>query len=318
MRALDSYFTLQKLEVFCTVVELQSVTRAADRLCVSQPVISAHLRTMEEKLGVKLVKRSGRNIALTEHGERVYTWASDVMTRTREMERELSSTHGDVKGHAVIAASMSVGSYVLPGMVSDFQLIYPNSVIQIQISNPTLAMESVLSGKSDYGVMILAPGQNLTGLKVFPLWKEPLVLTCAPNSKWLGNQATAEDLRNVPFVGASRALLMRELEDREMRANGIINRRVVLEMGHPEAQKIPVKRDLAVCFFLASSVHDDVARNELRVVETPGMSLSISLHFVQRAGKEFSVFQNELAHFIRNSKPEGLQDLIVEGEALTK
>ena len=94
MRALDSYFTLQKLEVFCLVVELQSVTRAAEQLCVSQPVISAHLRTMEAKLGVKLVKRSGRHIALTGWGERVYTWASDVMTRTREMEREFGGCQG--------------------------------------------------------------------------------------------------------------------------------------------------------------------------------------------------------------------------------
>src|SRR5580698_19292 len=104
MRAFDPYFTLQKLEVFCLFVDLQSVTRASERLCVAQPVVTAHLRGLETKLGVTLVKRVGRNIGLTEAGERVYKWANDVVMRTREMERELSGMEDGVAGSAVLAA----------------------------------------------------------------------------------------------------------------------------------------------------------------------------------------------------------------------
>lgn len=230
------------------------------------------------------------------------------MTRTREMERELAGAKGDVTGRAVIAASMSAGSYILPALVAEFQTMHPESMIQVQISNPQSALESVLSGKCDYAVMILAPGQNLSGLKVFPLWEEPLLLACAPQSRWVGAQAEPVDLRDVPFISTSRTLVMRELEEREMRANGITSRRVILELGHPEAQKVAVKRDLGVCFFLESSIRDDVRRQELRIVSTPKLSMSISLFFVHRAGKEFSGFQNDLARYIRDSKPQGLRD----------
>ena len=75
MRGFAPYLTFQKLEVFCTVVEFGSVTGAADKLCVTQPVVTAHLRSMEAKLGCVLVKRVGRNIALTEAGQRVHRWA---------------------------------------------------------------------------------------------------------------------------------------------------------------------------------------------------------------------------------------------------
>ncbi len=136
MRGFDSYLTFQKLEVFCTVVELGSVTRAADRLCIAQPVVTAHVRSMEARLGYALVRRSGRNIALTEAGERIYRWATEVITRTREVERELAGLESGEMGNAVVATSMSVGSYALPPLLLDFHRLHPDGLVTVEISNP--------------------------------------------------------------------------------------------------------------------------------------------------------------------------------------
>ena len=182
MRGFDSYLTFQKLEVFCTVVELGSVTRAADRLCIAQPVVTAHVRSMEARLGYALVRRSGRNIALTEAGERIYRWATEVITRTREVERELAGLESGEMGNAVVATSMSVGSYALPPLLLDFHRLHPDGLVTVEISNPQGAVDATRMGTCDFAVILLAVGQDLDGLTTLPLWEDDLVLVCSPSN----------------------------------------------------------------------------------------------------------------------------------------
>ena len=305
MRGFDPYLTLQKLEVFCTVAELRSVTRAADRLCISQPVVTAHLRGLESKLGSTLVQRIGRNIALTEAGERVYGWASEMLSRTREMERELAGLQNGAVGKAVVATSMSVGSYALPALITDFYTQHQDGLVSVQISNPIAAVDAIRSGGCDFAVIMLAPNQNLEGLTVEPLWEEPLLLVAAPNSRWLTSPVAEIDLNQVPFISAPPNLARREIEDAQLRLHGITERRIILELGHPEAMKHAVLQDLGLCFMLASSVRREIDRGELDVLNRPDLRMTITTSLVYRDQKHFSPFQSVLIQHIRKAAAPG-------------
>jgi LysR family transcriptional regulator, low CO2-responsive transcriptional regulator len=312
VRGFDSHLTLQKLEVFCVVADLQSITRAANHLCISQPVVTAHIRGMEEKLGATLIRREGRGIALTEAGSRVLKWAHGVVTRTRELERELASYLSIGPGVAAISSSMSAGSYLLPPLICDFQQLNPDGKIQIVISNPQVALEAVRSGAVDFAVVILSPEQNIEGINAKPLWTEPLLLVSAPQSKFVSFSVDRDELSVIPFI-STYSVVMQQLEEGQLRANGIASRRVVLELGHPEAQKEAVRRDLGVCFFLQSSVMADIHRGELRHVSTPGLNLSIPLYIVSKKDKELSPFQLALKKHIQLARPTGVT-VFDEGE----
>ncbi|CAN5413703.1 LysR family transcriptional regulator [soil metagenome] len=309
--------TLQKLEVLCVVAELKSVTRAAAQLYVSQPVVTAHIRGIEEKLGVTLFKRDGRGIALTDDGVRVHKWAQGVVTRTRELERELAGSVPGESGRALLAASMSAGSYLLPPLVCDFHLAHPDGKVQMTISTPQVALESVRSGASDFAVIMLLPDQMLEGLTAEPLWDEPLLLVSAPRSQWVGAEAERDAISRMPFISTYSAV-MQQLEEGQVRANGIAPRTIVMELGHPEAQKEAVRRDLGVCFFLLSSVRAEIDRGELRSVKTPSLKLSIPLYLVCRKDKELSLYQRALMEYIRAAHPPGVTSFVEDaGVALS-
>ncbi|NQD91669.1 LysR family transcriptional regulator [Pseudomonas sp. CrR25] len=301
MRGFDPYLTFQKLEVFCTVAQLGSVTRAADRLCVAQPVVTAHLRSMEAKVGCALVERVGRNIALTEAGERIYRWATEVITRTREMERELAGVEAGTVGNAVVASSMTIGSYALPVLVSDFYLEHREGLVTVEISNPGAAVDSTRTGGCDFAVILLAPNQELDGLVARQLWAEPLLLVSAPGSQWLDPEHLNESLLKAPFISAPRKMARRELEDALLRKHGLENRQIILEFGHPEAMKHAVKENLGLCFMLASSIQADVRRGELQIVDLPDINLELPVFLVHREDKRFSNFQTALLDHIAES-----------------
>lgn len=298
MRGFDPYFTLQKLQVFCTVADLNSVTRAADKLCVAQPVVTAHIRGLEAKLGVTLTKRVGRNIALTEAGERVYRWANETITRTHEIERELSDMEAGGTGHTVIAASMTAGSYLLPSLISNFYANHRDGFVTVQIGGPGVAIDAVRTGACDFAVVMLAPSQNLDRLKTYTLREDPLLLVSAPNSSLIGDSADATVIAEVPFISAPTNLVRRELEDNALRKHNITDRHVVLEFGHPEALKRAVRQDLGVCFMIESSAKEDIERGDLRVVQTPGLKLAMPLFLVHRQDKELSPFQTALMEYL--------------------
>lgn len=298
-RVLASQATLHKLEVFCLVCELQSVTRVAERMRVAQPVVTAHLRFLEEKLGVKLFERSGRRLVLTLAGERVHKWASDIITRTHELERELDLAIDGELGSAVVAASMTVASYVLPPLFTAFRGLNPNGGITVQVSNPQLVTAAVRDGTCDFGVCILDPRHDVDGLNVERLWTERLVLVAARDDSSIGDTATPQEIEALPFVSSPRNQVRREAEEDGLRAHGIVNRRVLLEFGHPEAIKQAVRSGAGVAFVMETSVRDELARGLLRRVATPEIDLPVPVFLVHRRGKSFSGFQTRLIDFVR-------------------
>ncbi len=301
----SSQLTLQKLEVLCAVVELKSVTRAAVQLHVSQPVVTAHLRGIEDKLGVTLFHRQGRGLVLTEAGVHVHKWALGIVTRTRELDRALAGSGEGGMGRALLAVSMSAGSYLLPPVLCDFHRQHPEGKVQVMIATTQVALESVRSGASDFAVVMLLPDLDLEGLSAVPLWDEPLLLVSAPASRWVGEAADRDTLSKIPFIGTFSAI-MQQLEEGQVRANGIAPRQIIMEQGHPEAQKAAVRCDLGVAFFLQSAVRAEIDRGDLRSVATPGLKLGIPLYLVCRVDKELSSYQRSLMAFIRSARPAGV------------
>jgi len=306
MRRFDSQLTLRKIEIFCLVAELQSVTRASQHLFVSQPVVTAHLRSLEEKLGAPLLRREGRGVVLTPAGVRVFKWGKEMVAKTRELERELAGQIEVGSGRAVVASSMSVGSYLLPPIVCNFQLQHPEGLVEVVISNPQAAMDAARAGICDFSVLIVSPDQITTGLTVEPLWDEPLLLMSAPGSKWVGDSTNGEEMGRLPFISTSNSAVMYQLEEGQLRNNGIPSRRIVLYLGHPEAQKEAVRRDVGVCFFTRSAVEENLKRGDMRWVKTPDFDLSIPLYTVHREDKDFSPFQQALKAYIEAARPDGM------------
>lgn len=303
MRGHNAHITIQKLEVFCSVAEFRSVTRAADYLCITQPVVTSHIRSLESKLGAKLIRREGRGIVLTTTGLRVLDWAQDIVRRTHELEREIGGSTPTGTDKIVVSASMSVGTYQLPDLICDFQAKHSDGQVELSISNPKIALEDTRTGECDIAVVILSPEQRIDGLVVQPLWNEPLLLVSALESKWVGNTASREQISKLPFISTTSGRVMKHLEESLLRAHGIASRNVVLALGHPEAQKKAVLRDFGVCLLFHSAVADELARGTLRSVKTIGVDITVPIYGVHRKDKNFSQFQLKFKKHLESANP---------------
>ncbi|ASP23681.1 HTH-type transcriptional activator CmpR (plasmid) [Antarctobacter heliothermus] len=303
MRSSISQLSLHKLEVFCTVAELGSVSHAAERLGIAQPVVSAHLKALSEKVGTQLTRRNGRSIALTEDGQRVLKWAREVTFRTLEIERELIESRSGLRGKAVIGASLSIGSYVLPSVVAEFQLKHPNADIAVLTGTPAFVMDAVQDGRCDFAFLILDPKRDLSGFEADALRAERLLLLKDPRTP-LPSSVTAEMLCGLPFVTAQTGTPRRELEEIALRKYGLSRNHVTIEFGTAEAMKQGVRSGMGVAFLFENAVIDELRYGVLEVVETPGLDFQIPSYLLRRKRKQLNRYQTQLMHELTRALQE--------------
>jgi LysR family transcriptional regulator, low CO2-responsive transcriptional regulator len=297
--AIDRRITLQKLEVFELVVELGGVSRAADRLFVAQPVVTAHIRSLEERLGTDLFYREGGRMHLTEGGRAVHAWASDLLRRTRELSRHLEGLSDGTQGSAVIGASMSIGSYTLPPLLSRFRRERPLVDIVLNILDTEHAMADTDAGENDFAVVIAEADPVSQSLRAEKLGEDELVVVAAADGEPAESRITRAQLAALPFVEAPQKLLRQQFVDRRLQQIGVGDRKVAIQLGHPEAMKRATAAGLGVTVLFRSAVRAELASGQLREIEIEGVRLSGPIYLVYRKDKLFSAVHRALIDAIR-------------------
>lgn len=301
LRILGSDLTLHKLEVFCLVAKLESVSRAAEYFGLSQPVITAHIRSLEKKLGVKIVKRQGRGISVTADGQRVLIWANEIISKTTELKRELGASSSGHRGSVIISSSMSVGSYLLPGKVVEFRRSHPNAEIGVTTHTPKIAVKAIREGQADFGISILDQNQDISGFDVVPIASDNLVLLSSPKRRLQNWSLAREQLALLPFVAPERSSSRRGIEDSELLKAGIVRRNIVLEFGHAEAIMRAVRSDIGLAFLFRSSIEDELTMGNLRIVKVDGLHIKVPVYLIKRREKSLSPLQKEFYDYLHDA-----------------
>lgn len=302
----DNRISLHKLEVFCSVVERGGVRLAAEDLFVSQPVVSAHLRSLEERLKVKLFQRDGRGMKLTEAGAEVHQWATEVLRGRTELDRSLRDISRGVVGRASIASSMSVGNYVLPQILVDFRRAHPKASISLNQSTVEIALERTLDGRSDFAVVATDAVLDANSFEAELIARPPFCLVAAPDDEQVGDSATVAELTALPFVCPPAGAAIRRSQDSALASLGVVDRRVEIELGSAESMKVAVQGGLGVALLWRESVRRELEAGLLREVQITGHTLYDKLYLVRRRGKRLTALQSTLTTVLL----DGIRELL--------
>ncbi|MCX7709492.1 MAG: LysR family transcriptional regulator [Clostridia bacterium] len=141
-----------KLITFIQVAQLKSYTKAAEMLNLTQPAVTQHIRHLEENYKVKLIKRIGRHIALTEEGELLLQYAKEFDSKAVAVERKLRNKSALVKRYN-IGATLTIGEYVLPQLLGKHKRFNSHIDIILQVSNLEAIVKKLISGEIDLGIV---------------------------------------------------------------------------------------------------------------------------------------------------------------------
>ncbi|MGM9957573.1 MAG: LysR family transcriptional regulator, partial [Peribacillus sp.] len=208
------------LKTFVTLVEVKNFTKTADRLLMSQPNVSLHIKKLEQEFQTKLLLRSPKYIKITPTGEILYERAKQMITIYEQTRRDIEERHNTIKGELKIGASFTIGEYILPSLLIDLQNDYPELELQVMIGNTEEIVQSVQLYKVDIG---LIEGQtNEKELSVHSFMQDELFIVSS-NKHELANKKdlTISDLQNQAWVTREVGSGTREYLNHLIRSNGL-------------------------------------------------------------------------------------------------
>ncbi|WP_448808477.1 LysR family transcriptional regulator [Agromyces bauzanensis] len=311
----DYRISLQKLEVFCKVAELGGVRRAAEELYVSQPVVSAHLRSLQERLGAKLFHPEGRGIALTEAGERTLLWANEVLRGRLELEKDLADLSDGLSGFVSVGASITVGNRILTPAVIDFKLANPSVSVRLEISAVETALEQARLGRHDFAIVATDAVLDSRAFDSELVAEPPWAVIAAPNTTF-PDMVTPKQLAKLPFVCPPGGMAIRRSQDNALASIGVTDRRVEIELGSAESIKQAVVADIGVAMLWRESVQADIEAGVLREVRVTGPAIRDKLFIVRRTGNRLTPLQKRLLDQLRRVIEERLGESTLSSSAI--
>lgn len=143
--------SIRHLKIFIEVYKMQSITKAAKHLQMSQPAVTRVVQELEKYYGVILFERINRRLVVTECGKKLYAHAVHIIDTLDAMEKGLRDW--DELGVLRIGASITLGNFMLPEIVKKLQAQYPNLKIRVMISNGAKLQQALLEGQLDVAII---------------------------------------------------------------------------------------------------------------------------------------------------------------------
>ncbi len=140
---------LQQLRTFLAVVETESLTRAAEKLHLSQPTVSGHVRGLEEDLGVTLFHRTGRGMRLSDAGRELSEHAREIMSRSKTMEVRAAELRGEVAGLLRLGSIDCGYNLKLATSVGQLRAKHPDVRIELTVQSSGENVRALLDQELD-------------------------------------------------------------------------------------------------------------------------------------------------------------------------
>ncbi|MDF2695491.1 MAG: LysR family transcriptional regulator, partial [Labilithrix sp.] len=143
----------RQLAAFCAVVDRKSFSLAAEQLGVTQPAVSLQIRSLEKRLGERLLDRSGRRVEPTEAGQRLYRSAQRMLALEQQLLEEVSGESDELRGRLEIGCSTGPGATVLPLLLCEFQRENPDVAISLSVNDTLHVIDLVAERRLELGVV---------------------------------------------------------------------------------------------------------------------------------------------------------------------
>lgn len=290
------HLTLRQLKIFATVGDQENLAAAGRLLRLSAATLSDAIRDLEAALGKEMFDRSSRKLRLSPDGRALLPDAKKLL---REAEA-LALRHGS-RSVLCIGASVTVGNYILPPLLSDFALAHPTTEITVQIRNTDDIIHLVAEHEIEAAIV---EGRVTHGAVDSIVWRrDPLVIIAAPGHEL----ATATDLAEL----SESSWVLREHGSGTRQsfeaaaADWSSPPHVAMTVGGNELLKTAVMRGVGLSCIAASAVAAEVRRGELVIVPLKGVSIERTLSIVQPVkGRTRPILQSFLDRCLAAPAPE--------------
>lgn len=254
---------LSQLEGFVETARRGSVTRAAEALYVTQPALTARLKSLERALGTALLVRTGRGVRLSEAGRTFLPYAQRALEAVGEGHRLVTEAARGGAGELALGAAPAVSTYVLPAILERFHAGHPAVRLAVRTGHSEEVLELVVREQVQIGLVRALRHPDIESL---PLYEDELVLVANPSHEFAERgEIAVEEMNEQQLILFDRTSSYHDLTSAFFREAGVVPRGV-MELDNIDATKKMVRQGLGVALLPHTAVAEELEAGSLRSV----------------------------------------------------
>jgi len=255
---------LRQLEYFIAVVEEANFTRAAQRVHVAQPAVSAQIGRLERELGQRLLDRSHREVRPTAAGAAVLPYAKAALAAVDDVRLAVDELSRLVRGTVTIG-TVTAHSVDVPGLLAEFHAEYPSVEITLSTANSDQLVDAVRSGDLDTAIVSVGPDERPAGLNIEVVTDEPVDAAVGLADELAGHATVSlAQLAQRPLIALPVGTGIRRQFDQACAVAGI-SPRIAFEASTPQALAELAERGLGVAILPRSMARNRPGLHPLRL-----------------------------------------------------
>jgi DNA-binding transcriptional LysR family regulator len=290
---------LKQLEVFLSVVETGSFSRAAEATFITQSTVSQHISSLEAEFDLRLLDRTGKAVLPTEGGKILLEFAREIVFKAREIPLAMRRFKGLEDVTLKMGASNIPGNYLIPAALSSFLERYPRVTCTILLGDSRETLDRVQKGEVEIGIIGSRFDEENIDFK--PLGRDKIVLVVHGNHPWAKRKSVnLDELLSEKYIiredGSGTEKIVREALVRA----GIrpAQLKIQASLGSNEAVKQAVVKGIGSAFISEMSIKKELAQREMAVVKIKGLIISRSFYLVSRLRHDLSPSARAFANLL--------------------
>ncbi len=276
-----------QFRIFYHAAKYLNFTRAARALYISQPAVTIQIKAFEDYCGLKLFKKRGRLIRLTDEGQTLFAYAEKVFGIEKKIESTLEDLRSLKRGILKIGTTKAYARYFMPIMLTSFLSKYPDIKIELNEGSSLDMTNSLLELKNEVG--IIAKAEDIPGIELIPFSQEEMALVVATAHPWTRRKTpvSLKELANEPFilkeVGSGTRRLVDRLFEQQPHPPEIL-----METSNTEFIKELVQRGEGVSLLVKAAVSQEINEGKLSEILFEGGKVYLDISIAYLQGQQLS------------------------------
>jgi DNA-binding transcriptional LysR family regulator len=296
-----------QFRVFYHAAKHLNFTVAAGELFITQPAVTSQIKSLEAFCNLKLFKKKGRRVYLTDEGKSLYAYAAKIFKYEKEIENTIDDMRELKRGILSLGTTKAYARYFMPLMITTFHKSYPNIKIQLNEGSSQDMIHSLLDFKIE--VAVIARVEDNPEVHFFPFSREEMIVIVSSDHLLKRKKTiTFKDLSTEPFImkekGSGTRKLVEELFEAEQCTPDIL-----METSNTEFIKQLVQRGEGVSFVVREAVATELKEKMLASVPLEGPKVYLDVNIAYLKDQVLSPPANAFVNTLIGLKSEDLHPM---------
>ncbi|ODS50183.1 MAG: LysR family transcriptional regulator [Halanaerobium sp. 4-GBenrich] len=265
-------------QTFLKLCQIKNYTKTAEKLHITQPTVSQHIKHLEEYYGVKLFNYSSKKLNLTEAGKKLYHYTERMSADSREIAKTISNKSS--KQNIKFGATLSIGEFVMPDILDQAMEENPELNFDMLVENTATLLQKLKAGEINFAILEGFFDKTKYGYHLFS--REKFIGICSADSKLSSKKIKLDELLDSRLILRENGSGTREILEQILYTNNLNPKSFAetLEIGNLNAIKALVSQDKGISFMYQAAAKRDLEADKISALKIKDFNIEREFNFV--------------------------------------